>query len=68
MFGAPSVEGMKFILEVNIDALATETEPELGRILRYWAGNLKHYDLTQPVSEVVSDTAYTPVGEWRIEG
>ena len=58
---------MKFILEVDIDALATDTETELGRILRYWGGNLKYYDLTAPVEPVeISDSAYAPVGTWRI--
>ena len=38
---------MKFILEVDLDAgvMADDTLKELGRILRYWAGNLKYYDL-----------------------
>ena len=59
---------MKFTLDIDLDALAGEPEAELGRILRYWAGNLKHYELVPGTSETVSDSAYTPVGTWRIEG
>ncbi|AIY00247.1 hypothetical protein ART_0648 [Arthrobacter sp. PAMC 25486] len=58
---------MKFTLDVDMDALAGDAEPELGRILRYWAGNLKHYDLAPGTAETIMDSAYTPVGTWRIE-
>ena len=42
---------MKFVLEVDLSAGAVADAPleELGRILRYWAGNVKHYPL-QPGS------------------
>ena len=48
---------MKFILEVDLDAgvMADDTLKELGRILRYWAGNLKYYDLASgTASETIS--------------
>lgn len=60
---------MKFILEVDLDAgvMADDTLKELGRILRYWAGNLKYYDLPSgTASEVISDSTYAPVGTWRV--
>lgn len=58
---------MKFTLEVDTDGLAGDVETELGRILRYWGGNLKYYDLTQPVEPVdVSDSAYATVGSWKL--
>ena len=59
---------MKFTLEVELDDTAPDDVvlSELGRILRYWAGNLKHYPLTDGQSEVVSDSAYAAVGTWRI--
>ncbi len=59
---------MKFVLEVTI------TEPdqekvvsELGRVLRYWAGNLKHYDLSAPANEHIYDSAYNAIGTWAAE-
>ncbi len=58
---------MKFVLEVDLGAMAESPEEELGRILRYWAGNLKHYTLAAGASETVMDSAYSPVGSWRIE-
>ncbi|WP_207782393.1 hypothetical protein [Phytoactinopolyspora limicola] len=57
-----------FSLEVQLDALADEPGTELGRILRYWAGNLKHYNLQPGIEETVVDSAYSPVGSWRISG
>lgn len=59
---------MKFTLEVELDdATPDETVlDELGRVLRYWAGNLKHYPLTDGQHDTVRDSAYAEVGEWRI--
>ena len=46
---------------------ADDTLEELGRILRYGAGNLKYNDFsTGTASEVISDSTYAPVGEWRV--
>lgn len=54
-------------MEIDLDAVTGDLENELGRILRYWGGNLKYYDLTAPVSDVeCSDSTYAPVGSWRI--
>ena len=38
---------MRFFLEVTMDDAALTKDPagELGRILRYWGGNLRHYPL-----------------------
>jgi hypothetical protein len=58
---------MKFSLTVDMDILAGDPQQELSRILRYWAGNLKHYELTGGTHETISDSAYTAVGTWRIE-
>jgi len=61
---------MRFVLEVDLDAGVVGADPvaELGRILRYWAGNLKHYDLASgEASEQISDSTYAIVGEWRFE-
>jgi hypothetical protein len=63
----PSVEAMRFTMDIDLAALTGDTEAELGRILRYWGGNLKYYDLTQPVPPVeCSDSAYAVVGSWRV--
>lgn len=42
-----TLEGMRFLLEVTMgdEALAKDPAGELGRILRYWGGNLRHYAL-----------------------
>lgn len=54
-------------MDIDLETLTGDTEAELGRILRYWGGNLKYYDLTQPVPPVdCSDSTYAVVGTWRI--
>lgn len=56
---------MRFTLQVDIDQESAEqTVQELGRILRYWAGNLKHYPLEPGAGEKIYDSAYTEVGSW----
>lgn len=57
---------VRFVLEIDLAAVAGDPEAELSRILRYWAGNMKHYPLEPGATEVVSDSAYTPVGRWEI--
>lgn len=58
---------MKFVLEVDLDAVKEDPGHELARILRYWAGSLNHYALEPGTTETVMDGAYSPVGSWRIE-
>ena len=59
---------MKFTLEVELDDATPDPTvlDELGRVLRYWAGNLKHYPLTDGQHDAIRDSSYTEVGEWRI--
>ncbi len=59
---------MKFTLEVDMgdDGFGEDSAGELGRILRYWAGNLKHYKLVVGDREVVYDSKYAEVGSWSI--
>jgi hypothetical protein len=59
---------MKFILEVDMGDTAWDGNAvaELGRILRYWAGNLKHYDLEPGDGSDIYDSAYREVGRWSI--
>jgi hypothetical protein len=66
------MSGMRFVLEVDLDAgkLAGEDRAaELGRILRYWAGAMKQMPPLAPGDrQDLSDSDYTVVGAWRIEG
>jgi hypothetical protein len=58
---------MRFTLDIDLDQLDPEmTVEELGRILRYWAGNVKHYEFAPGDSETVYDSSYTAVGAWSI--
>ncbi len=59
---------MKFILEVDMgengfDGKAVE---EVGRILRYWGSNLKHFQMVPGDSSAIYDSAYQEVGQWKI--
>jgi hypothetical protein len=59
---------VKFVLEVDLDAgeIAANPVKELGRILRYWAGNLHYFQLVAGDGSEVSDSAYGEVGRWTI--
>lgn len=57
---------MKFILEIDLDKIEGDRLAELGRILRYWAGNLKHYQLVAGDRAELSDSTYREVGAWAI--
>ena len=59
---------MKFLLEVTMDdaALAKDPAGELGRILRYWGGNLRHCTLEPGNGAAIHDSEYREVGQWRI--
>ncbi|CAM5321468.1 hypothetical protein STAFG_2803 [Streptomyces afghaniensis 772] len=61
---------MKFLLEVSMDdaALAEDPAGELGRILRYWGGNLRHYALRPGDGSVIYDSEYREVGHWSVAG
>jgi hypothetical protein len=66
--GARRDHGMKFVLEVDMgdNAFDGNGVAELGRILRYWAGNLRHYDLKPGDGCEISDSEYREVGRWSI--
>ncbi|MFB9365879.1 hypothetical protein [Kitasatospora albolonga] len=57
---------MRFVLEVDLTdpAVLSDAHAELGRILRYWAGNLHHYPLEPGVQETLTDSTHRPVGTW----
>ncbi|MGK5691746.1 hypothetical protein ACSNOJ_02340 [Streptomyces sp. URMC 128] len=59
---------MKFLLEVTMDDAALTEDPagELGRILRYWSGNLRHYALRPGDGAVICDSEYREVGRWSV--
>jgi hypothetical protein len=59
---------VKFVLEVTVDdgQPAQTTASELGRVLRYWGGNLHHYALRPGDGSAVYDSAHREVGRWRI--
>ncbi|MDT0433132.1 MULTISPECIES: hypothetical protein [Streptomyces] len=59
---------MRFLLEVTLDDDASDADRAagLGRILRYWGGNLHRYALRDGTGEAVYDSAYTEVGQWRV--
>ncbi|MGY1455419.1 hypothetical protein [Streptomyces sp. SS8] len=59
---------MKFRLEIDMDkaASAEESARELGRILRYWGGNLHHYALRPGDGSAVHDSGHREVGRWSI--
>jgi hypothetical protein len=64
-----SVEGdVKFVLEVDMgdDAFGGNAAAELGRILRYWGGNMQHFPLLPGDGSAIYDSAYRQVGHWRI--
>lgn len=61
-----SVERMKFTLEVDLTKVAGDPTTELERILRYWGGNMRHYDLARSPAAEVSDSEYAVVGSWAI--
>ncbi|MHC5904302.1 hypothetical protein ACVNF4_10410 [Streptomyces sp. S6] len=55
----------KFVLEVTVDP--ERPAEELGRALRYWGGNLHHYDLKPGDGSAIYDSVHREVGHWRIE-
>lgn len=59
---------MKFVLEVDMTGPALEGDAalELGRILRYWGGNLGRYELKPGDGSVVYDSDYRGVGRWTV--
>lgn len=61
---------MKFVLEVDMGETAFDGNAvqELGRILRYWGGNLHHYELTPGDGSAIYDSDYREVGRWTITG
>ncbi|MFF9813283.1 hypothetical protein [Streptomyces sp. NPDC014006] len=59
---------MKFLLDITLDEAASSEDKarELSRILRYWAGNVRHYPLQTGDGSAVYDSGYKEVGAWRV--
>lgn len=47
-------------------ALTEDPAGELGRILRYWGGNLRHYPLRPGDGSAIYDSEYREVGRWSV--
>ncbi|GAA2260188.1 hypothetical protein GCM10010145_32150 [Streptomyces ruber] len=61
----------KFLLEVDLEQADWDEDTavrELGRILRYWGGNLHHYALRPGDGSALYDSAYREVGSWAVAG
>jgi hypothetical protein len=57
---------MRFVMDIDLDALNDQPEKEIARILRYWAGALPQMELAAGTDQVLMDSAYTPVGHLRV--
>ncbi|MEU0443266.1 hypothetical protein ABZ202_26615 [Streptomyces sp. NPDC006186] len=59
---------MKSVLEVTLDEGALKDDPagEPGRILRYWAGHVRHCPLRPGDRSDVYESGYRDVGERRV--
>ncbi|MEZ5085229.1 MAG: hypothetical protein R2722_02920 [Tessaracoccus sp.] len=55
-----------FRLDVDLEAVAGDPAEELARILRYWGGNMKHYDFEQVAMESLRDSEGREVGRWSL--
>ncbi|MGH8795279.1 MAG: hypothetical protein ACRDXX_21885 [Stackebrandtia sp.] len=54
------------MFHLDVDISDGDAVRELGRILRYWAGNLRHYELKPGDGSTIYDSAYKDVGRWRV--
>ncbi|MBQ0851685.1 hypothetical protein ACFU9Y_16960 [Streptomyces sp. NPDC057621] len=59
---------MKFTLEVDMADTGWEGNAvqELERILRYWGGNLRHYELKPGDGSALYDSGHREVGTWSV--
>lgn len=64
--GMTANEGKTLQLTIHLDEIKGDTQEEIARALRYWAGNLKHYPLDEPHREDILDSTYAPIGHWEI--
>ncbi len=57
---------MRFVIDIDMDAIPQRTPHEIARILRYWAGALPQMDLSPGVEQELMDSSYSPVGLLRV--
>ena len=57
---------MRFVIEIDLDAVTGVPEQEVGRILRFWAGALKQMELVPGTEHELSDSEYKVVGHLRV--
>ena len=59
---------MRFVLAVDMGETAFDGDAvkELGRILRYWGGNLHYFEMKPGDGSAVYDSQYREVGRWSI--
>jgi hypothetical protein len=57
---------MRFVIDIDLDAVTGTPEDEVGRILRYWAGALKQMELGAGTELELMDSTYAPVGHLRV--
>jgi hypothetical protein len=58
---------MRFVLEVDMGDTAFDGKAaELGRILRYWAGTLHHYELKPGDGSLIYESGYHELARWSI--
>lgn len=59
---------MRLKLDIDLDKLAGEPATEVGRILRYWGGNMSEELLEPGFAQDLYDSTYTePVGTLTLE-
>ncbi|HET6651985.1 MAG TPA: hypothetical protein VFH10_05030 [Nocardioides sp.] len=59
---------MRFVIDIDMDAITGGAPQEIARILRYWAGALPQMELTTGVEQELMDSSYSPVGHLRVTG
>ena len=57
---------MRFVMDIDMDALNDKPGQEIAGILRYWAGALPRMELAAGTDQVLMGSAYAPVGHLRI--
>ena len=57
---------MRFVMDIDLDAITDKPADEVARILRYWAGALPQMELAAGVEQELMDSPYSPVGHLRV--
>lgn len=57
---------MRFVMDIDLDAITDKPAEEVARILRYWAGALPQMQLAAGVELELMDSSYSPVGHLRV--